>query len=134
MFQSLFLWMTLVGKFHYVPIQPPDNVSILVLVDDARGRASSACFANGMSRFQSLFLWMTLVGAGDRRPARKHFEFQSLFLWMTLVGFTAFRPSSKRTRFQSLFLWMTLVGPMSAVTFGSIQCLGKITRVQMLVK
>ncbi len=37
-FRSLFLWMTLVGQFGRALVGDPIEVSILVLVDDARGR------------------------------------------------------------------------------------------------
>jgi len=61
MFQSLFLWMTVV-----------DN----------------GCWSTSgtFNRFQSLFLWMTVV---DRYSSlefnRTKKRFQSLFLWMTVV-------------------------------------------------
>ena len=63
MFQSLFLWMTVVG-----------------MAVDTGGHWDAI-------GFQSLFLWMTVVGtAPEPIVTAKGCKFQSLLLWMTVVN------------------------------------------------
>ena|SRR5208337_1144572 len=97
MFQSLFLWMTVVDDPLLHLDEEEVGVSILVLVDDGRRHA-----------------WY-------RRSSCRDYRFQSLFLWMTVVDFwwmltRCFYPA----RFQSLFLWMTVVDGEPGARFGLV--------------
>ncbi len=86
MFQSLFLWMTLVGQSHPDALVIIFDVSILVLVDDARGHFEAA-YDELLSRVSILVL---VDDARGQRYSPAQLAgltgFQSLFLWMTLVG------------------------------------------------
>ncbi len=54
--------MTLVGPKEQRKGMLMETVSILVLVDDARGLVTAKDNLPAPTMFQSLFLWMTLVG------------------------------------------------------------------------
>src|SRR5271157_335593 len=87
-FQSLLLWMTVVGDdvVHLISF-PTAPVTILVVVDD--GRRLLPVGAEGTaSAFVSI---LVVVDDGRRHPKTGRFlagqsGFQSLLLWMTVVG------------------------------------------------
>ena len=92
-----------------------EEVSILVLLDDAYRQQPDSPPAVYHILFQSLFFWMMPTGHLKIDKEFDHASFQSLFFWMMPTGSNSSPILSAVYRFQSLFFWMMPTGLMAGL-------------------